>query len=432
MWPSINQCFPDPLAGQWPATHHPVLCECRQLYVLVSVCCCVPSTHLLVLHDGMSNSTVTSMPRGPTYLEFRISEQTEREAFCGFLMRAESASVSSAAGAMGGENLQMTVVCLQELSAASPQVISALMDVLTFGILRIGNTVRRVPSLRIVAFCDARVYASVLPEHLRSAFALSTYMSALSMESAAVIQSADAQSSNVVNKHHMLEVLQSADGKALVETVTLSGEVSRYLRHLVAVLRGAMLTHSAPGCHILAHLPDMLRLLKVVALLFAPSARARGGGPHLSLRLASPTSHHLRDAEPITSFAHVVVSPAHVMCLLCPMVAHRFTVQRAMVAPPCNNAAGGVKDGAWQAGIERTSATAALWDAKAVRWLSRLCGTSGDVAVGCADDAARLALSVTRDATRTLRELHEELLSYPECREVIRATVIQCSTPPSG
>ncbi|RNF21323.1 40S ribosomal protein S24e [Trypanosoma cruzi] len=119
---SINQCFPDPLARQWPATHHPVLCECRQLYVLVSICCCVPSAHLLVLHDGMSNSTVTSMPKGPTYLELRITEQTRREAFCGFLMRAESASTASAPNGFVEETRQVTVVCLQELSAASSQV----------------------------------------------------------------------------------------------------------------------------------------------------------------------------------------------------------------------------------------------------------------------------------------------------------------------
>ncbi|EKF31565.1 hypothetical protein MOQ_004596 [Trypanosoma cruzi marinkellei] len=428
---SINQCFPDPLARQWPATHHPVLCECRQLYVLVSICCCVPSAHLLVLHDGMSNSTVTSMPKGPTYLELRITEQTRRETFCGFLMRAESASTASAPNGFVEEPRQVTVVCLQELSAASPQVLSALMDVLAFGLLRVGNTVKRVPSLRIVAFCDARTYAIALPEHVRNAFALSTYMSALAMESAAVIQSADTQSSNVVNKRHMLEAMLSADGEDLIETVTLSGEVSRYLRHLLVILRGVMLVHSAPGCYVSTCISRMLRLLKVFALLFAPAAHDRVGKLHLSLRSTSSPSHRGTDLAPITNFSHVVVSPAHVMCLLCPMVAHLFSIRRAMVASTFGLDSESRKNSVSLANGEGARAAVTLWDARALHWISAAGNTHADATFN-GDETARLGLSSTRDIARVLRGMQEEWLSYLECRELIRVTVMQHSAPPKG
>ncbi|RNF22907.1 40S ribosomal protein S24e [Trypanosoma conorhini] len=428
---NVNQCFPDPLSRQWPATHHPVLCECRQLYVLVSICCCVPSAHLLVMHDGGSNSTVTSMPKGPTYLELRITEQTRREAFCGFLMRAESATMASVPPGFAEDHRQVTVVCLQELSAASPQVLSALMDVLVFGLLRVGNTVKRVPSLRIVAFCDARAYAAALPECVLDAFALSTYMSALAMESAAVIQSADTQSSNVVNKRHMLEVMLSPDGDDLVETVTLAGEVSRYLRHLLVVLRSAMLVHSAPGSYVPTRVPRMLRLLKVFALLFAPAAQDGLGKLPLALRSTSFTTQRASAVAPITDFAHVVVSPAHVMCLLCPMVAHLFSVRRAMVAASLGPGAEGKESSLLLASDEEAGAAVTLWDARAVLWISVSGGTHAEVTF-TGDETLRLGLSTTRDIARALRSIHEEWLSYPECRELVRATVLKHSAPPKG
>ncbi|ESL11035.1 hypothetical protein TRSC58_01224 [Trypanosoma rangeli SC58] len=428
---TINQCFPDPLSRQWPATHHPVLCECRQLYVLVSICCCVPSTHLLVMHDGMSNSTVTSMPKGPTYLELCITERTRREAFCGFLMRAESASMGSMPLGFAEDHRQVTVVCLRELYTASPQVLSALMDVLVFGLLRVGNTVKRVSSLRIVAFCDARAYAAALPEYVLDAFALSTYMSALAMESAAVIQSSDTQSSNVVNKRHMLEVMLSPDGDDLIDTVTLSGEVSRYLRHLLVVLRGAMLVHSAPGSYVPTRIPRMLRLLKVFALLFAPAAHDRPGKLLLPRSSASSTSR-TNEVAPIINFSHVVVSPAHVMCLLCPMVAHLFSLRRAMVASSLGLGADGKESSPVLASDEEAAGAAVtLWDARAVLWISVSGGSHADVTTN-ADETARLGTSTMRDTTHALRSIHEEWLSYSECRELIRVTVLKHSAPPRG
>nr|CCC93849.1 unnamed protein product [Trypanosoma congolense IL3000] len=243
---TLSQCFPDLLSTQWPTTSHPVLCECRQLYALVSICCCIPSTHLLVLHDGTCNTTITSMPKGPTYLELQITEQTTSEIFCSFLSRTEAAT---AGGGDPAEPHQrpVNIVCVTGIATASSSVQSALMDVLQFGLVHVGGEARCVPSIRIIAYCDAHAYATAVPEWLRAGFTLSTYMSSLTMESAAVIQSSENHKSNVVNRRNMLEVMLSDDGYELADTVTLSCEVSRYLRHILIVLRSATLHHSVPG-----------------------------------------------------------------------------------------------------------------------------------------------------------------------------------------
>ncbi|RNF21324.1 40S ribosomal protein S24e [Trypanosoma cruzi] len=256
-------------------------------------------------------------------------------------------------------------------------------------------------------------------------------MSALAMESAAVIQSADTQSSNVVNKRHMLEAMLSTDGEDLIETVTLSGEVSRYLRHLLVILRGVMLVHSAPGCYVPTCISRMLRLLKVFALLFAPAAHDRVGKLHLSLRSTSPPSHRGTDLAPITNFSHVVVSPAHVMCLLCPMVAHLFSIRRAMVASTFGLDSECRKNSLPMANGEGARAAFTLWDARALHWISAAGNTHADATFN-GDETARLGLSSTRDIARVLRGMQEEWLSYLECRELIRVTVMQHSAPPKG
>lgn len=464
---TFSQCFPDPLSSQWPATNHPVLCECRQLYVLVSVCCCVSSAHLLVLHDGACNTTVTSMPKGPTYLELRLTEQTSSETFCSFVSRAETAS-STGNNIVEGKQRPVNIICLTGLAAATPSVQSALMDVLQFSVVRVGGEVRRVPSLRIVAYCDARVFATAVPEWLRAGFALSTYMSSFTMESAAVIQSTDSDESNVVNRRNMLEVMLSEDGCELVDTVTLSCEVSRYLRHLLIVLRGAMLHHSVPGCYIPGRVPLLFRLLKVVALLFARPLLSRAREPPFSLRSPALLKYQRqqrqeqlpRDTTPITSFVHVMVSPAHVMGLLCPMVAHLFTIRREMATtrigdivhgytnsghfvPNIMISAGGgdgvsgnsnsnsVENDDNRAGGELSLTVFEMLDSVALRWLSQEAGQreTEQKTAGRGMNGIRGSTNVALHASR---ESLDKVLSYPECRELICVTVIKHSAPPSG
>jgi hypothetical protein len=331
MRPSLIQCFPHPFTRQWPNTGNPVTCECRQLYALVSVCCCVPNTHLLVLHESthVSSNMITSMPKGPKYVDYRITARTTAEDFCGFLMRAEAAAagiphgVNSAeepsaftrdtdevysptsvtspsvnkeradgrnspsyTAARGAEaatsplahsrtaaapgQRQVVVVCLHGIAEASAPVRSTLMDVLCFEQVRSHRRAMRVPTLRVVAFCSCRNYALLLPETLRAAFTLSTYVSTLSIESAVVLQTNSVASSNIVNKRYMLEVMTSPDGQSLLETVTFSASVLRYLRHLLLVVRGSFCATLSPGALALRRLPRWITVLRALAVLFMP------------------------------------------------------------------------------------------------------------------------------------------------------------------
>lgn len=329
MRPSLIQCFPHPFTRQWPNTGNPVTCECRQLYTLVSVCCCVPNTHLLVLHESgyVNNSMITCMPKGPKYVDFSITSRTTAEDLCGFLMRAEAAAAGSPHGAAGsveetsafprvteevysptsanspkksdraeGQNSpsysggrnpesvgtpltrsrvapaqrQVVVVCLHGIAEASAPVQSALMDVLCFEQVRSHRRAMRVPTLRVVAFCSCRNFALLLPETLRAAFTLSTYVSTLSIESAVVLQTNNVASSNIVNKRYMLEVMSSPDGQSLLETVTLSATVLRYLRHLLLVVRGSFCATLSPGALALRRLPRWMTVMRAMAILFMP------------------------------------------------------------------------------------------------------------------------------------------------------------------
>ncbi|AYU83645.1 hypothetical protein LdCL_360035900 [Leishmania donovani] len=324
MRPSLIQCFPHPFTRQWPATSNPVTCECRQLYALVSVCCCVPNTHLLVLHESahLNTNLITSMPKGPKYVDFAITPRTTPEDLCGFLVRAEMAATGppfaasagsggvvgastseevSASHASPGESLHegfapttaptsasqtrnqwsplsrstvaqrhAVVVCLHGIADASAAVQSALMDLLMFEQVRNHHRAVRVPTLRIVAFCSSRNYAILLPEPLRALFTLSTYVSTLASDSAVVLQTATATSSSIVNKRFMLEVMTASDGQSLLETVTLSGTVTRYLRHLLLVVRGSFAAGMSPGALALRRIPRWMTILKALAILFMP------------------------------------------------------------------------------------------------------------------------------------------------------------------
>ncbi|KAG5490162.1 hypothetical protein JKF63_00281 [Porcisia hertigi] len=328
MRPSLIQCFPHPFTRQWPATGHPTKCECRQLYALVCVCCCVPNTHLLVLHESphLNTNLITSMPKGPKYVDFVITPRTTAEDLCGFLVRADMAAAGhpfnapgcSSAGvgapiteevsifspqslevsrheAFGATDVpssalesasqktpssplsrntvaprQVVVVCLHGIADASATVQSALMDLLMFEQVQSHNRAVRTQALRIVAFCSSRNYAILLPEPLRALFTLSTYVSTLASDSAVVLQMASASSSNIVNKRFMIEVMTAPDGQALLKTVTLSSFVKRYLLHLLLVLRGSSVMGMSPGALALRRIPRWVTLLKALAILFMP------------------------------------------------------------------------------------------------------------------------------------------------------------------
>ncbi|GET93359.1 hypothetical protein, conserved [Leishmania tarentolae] len=324
MRPPLIQCFPHPFTRQWPATSNPTTCECRQLYALVSVCCCVPNTHLLVLHESayLDTNLITSMPKGPKYVDFAITPRTTPEDLCSFLVRAEMAAAgpplsalagnSGAVGASTAEDVsvshaspeevlhqallptaasgsasqtrnqwsprshntvaqqQVVVVCLHGIADASTAVQSSLMDLLMFEQVRNHHRTVRVPTLRIVAFCSSRNYAILLPEPLRALFTLSTYVSTLASESAMVLQRANMTSSSIVNKRFMLEVMRASDGQSLLETVTLSSTVMRYLQHLLLVVRGSFAAGMSPGALALRRIPRWMTILKALAILFMP------------------------------------------------------------------------------------------------------------------------------------------------------------------
>lgn len=439
--PTLSQCFPNPLTRQWPATSNPVSCECQQLYALVCICCCLPKTHLLVLHEGESNNMVTSMPKGPKYVDYKITPRTTGEDLSSFLYRAELAagqaqqqqmqldtfadvamqasrtySPTTARGSPGedqifspaspsaasGDNVApeaaplrpvhsatsvaaavsrpVVVVCLHGIAVASPAVRSVLMDSLTFAQVPYNRAAKAIPSLRIVAFCDYRACIAILSEPLRAAFALSTFVSSLSMDSAVVLQSTDPRSSNVVNKEYMQEVMNTHDGLSLVDTVVLSSAVARYMRHLLMTVQGSTLAELAPGSMLLRRTTFFYRLLKVAAVLFMPhdDLFTRRVNPRMAYRGAGATatgsvwgdgftsqpnsttfgarraqSSHAAAVPPATpvagsgaaeiafapnksdngrvfSFSHVVVSPSDVICLIPAMVTHHLSLHRAV------------------------------------------------------------------------------------------------------
>lgn len=386
---TLSQCFPHPFTRQWPSTSSPVNCECQQLYVLVSVCCCVPKAHLLVLHEGVPNDMVTSMPKGPKYVAYQIKARTSPEDLAGFLHRAQVAAIpgpmNSNSGSGGSSRRQSSrprnelslsgfflrrhhestgvtdksgntsfrvqvVVCLQGIEVASPAVLSLLMDVLNHAMVPLAAGPKSVPSLHIVAFCDYRRYVSELPTSVRASFALSTYLSAAALDSAAVLQSINPLSSTIVNKPNMLEVMCSTDGQQLVETVTFTSTVKRYLRHLVLVVRGSTVSELASGTTLIRQLFLFTTLIRVAALLFAPSTEllrfrtgdGRAAQHSLSGAPYSPaegagnfTIQHSGEnncsTATIHSFQHVVVSPADVLCLLPALVTHHFTIHHSVV-----------------------------------------------------------------------------------------------------
>lgn len=431
--PTFIQCFSHPFSRHWPSTGNPVTSECRQLYALVAICCCVRNTHLLVLHESpsLNTSMVTSMPKGPKYLDFRITTRTTGEDFCSFLVRAQLAATTppmipspivenlyspvSPGGDLGRQGRTgsvlasppphpnssashrpgVVVVCLHGIAEASDDVRSAIMDILTCEQVRSNRRAVKTATLRLVVFCNYKDYTRLLPESLRSAFALSTYVSALSSDSAVVLQTALVSTSNIVNKRFMLELMTAPDGAELLETVTLSSSVARYLRHLVLVVRGSAVTCLPPGTNILRWIPRWLVLLRAAAALFMPdeellksrslpfrSAAMQVFGrasDYLLDRHATPTSRgsstlmypsrptHPADraeatvsrrvslsdggepvgykaTEPhtastscdassgeIKSLSHVVVSPSDVVCLIMSLITHHMTLPREFV-----------------------------------------------------------------------------------------------------
>ncbi|CCW66891.1 unnamed protein product [Phytomonas sp. Hart1] len=407
MRPALSQCFPNPLTHQWPSTSKPILCESRQLYVLVCICCCVPNTHLLLLQEKECTDIVTLMPKGPKYVDFWITVRTTPEDISSFFLRAETASVSGVAsnssnavtrkgtrpispqrlefsqisisqdlpgdsqlGAEAGlgtlsddrrlqspkQQRQVVVVCLHGIMAASPAVLSVLTMVLTFGYVYHNRVTKMVPSLRIVAFCD-HMYASVLPESIRACFSLSTFLSGMVKDGAVILQSNNTKYSSIVNKNYMNEVIFSPNGYSLVKTVTLTGAVSRYLRHLLEVVRGCIVMELAPGPYIMRGISKYITILKVAAMLFMPneedlvrrtpgrwmSQRIQGACSRTSSFLMSMDSNAIDSdlnnvnnstARLLSTLEHVVVSPTDVICLLPVFVTHHLTLNKSFVDKP--------------------------------------------------------------------------------------------------
>ncbi|CCW60141.1 unnamed protein product [Phytomonas sp. EM1] len=412
MRPSLSKCFPNPLTHQWPSTSKPILCESQQLYVLVCICCCVPNTHLLVLQEKESTDMVTFMPKGPRYVDFRITARTTPEDISSFFLYAETASVSGVANNLlhstapqeaesadlpgpefsprsprqslprGAEpatragsktqrdderlqpaelqsqkqwrQRQVVVVCLHGIMAASPAVLSVLTVVLSFGYVSHNRVTKMVPSLRIVAFCDHHMCAAVLPESIRACFALSTFLSGMVKDNAVILQSNNSKYSSIVNKYYMNEVIFSSAGSSLVETVTLTGAVSRYLRHLLEVVRGCLVMELASGPFIMRRVSKYITLLKTAAMLFMPNEEdlmrrtpgrwmsprvqgldVRANCFHVSLDTNANDSDlvsvNSSMVKPLSTLEHVVVSPTDVICLLPVFVTHHLTLRKSFV-----------------------------------------------------------------------------------------------------
>lgn len=236
-----------------------------------------------------------------------------------------------------------------------------------------------IPSVHIVLFCQEKHYMNALSERFRSAFALSTRVSLLTMDRAPVLRGNNIRSSSVINKQNLMEVIAHPNS---LDSVGLSVVVSGYLRHLLLVLRGSLLPGNTSGAYVARQNGLFLRLLRAAAILFEPppdallpiralppDAQSFALSPRTDLLTTSPSrkgrssgttatsssaAHH-RDpaaaasevtrldpsllsagvvgpagaagAKSTPNFSHVVVSPADVMCLLFPMVAHHFTLR---------------------------------------------------------------------------------------------------------
>eukprot|EP00796_Vickermania_ingenoplastis_P005217 gene5217-3735_t len=357
---SLIECFPDPLTPQWPATANQVTCEARQIYALAAIACCVPGAHVLVLHDQEEPSSHlrSCMTRGFRYVDFTITPATTATQLAGFLAHSEQdpRPGSGAAREKDADRLQRdsstvsdtfsiqdcVVACIRGAHHASPGVLSTLMDAVSVGQVRYagkdsGGATRGIPSVHVLLFCREKGYAEMLPESFRAGFALSTYVSSLTMDRAPVLRSNNMRNSSIINKRNLIDVM--ANGASL-DTVSLSGEVSAYLRHLLLVLRGSLLPGTTAGTYAVRQISMHRRILCAAAVLFQPPPEALAirplqdvGAPSRRPSTGAVTTNNslVGSSAGATDFSHVIVSPSDVLCMLCPMVAHVFTITRNQI-----------------------------------------------------------------------------------------------------
>lgn len=402
---ALSDCFPDPLTPSWPFTANQVMCESRQVYVLTAIACTVPGAHVLVLHESeKANHMRSCMTRGCRYIDFDIEPETTGEQMANFLHHRYLSSVTSDCSSKifsSGNNSiaspgpetsaaqSCVVACIGGAHHASPDVLSVLMDVTRTGQVRatlrgandvsereppaeIETVTHHLPLLHVVLFCYGKYFSEVLSEEFRACFALSMYVSLLTMDRAPALRSNSSFSSNIIHKANMLFLMSNPD---LVDTVSVSVHVSAYLRHLLLVLRGNLVTSSnAAGVYAIRQPGMMLRLLRAAAALFQPSSEVLVPRILQESNAAAPSSGKVETTPFLTSstsrsysgesaakpsnrtpssprrspvlastalisklapnLSHVIASPTDVICLLCPMVAHLYTISIAPDASP--------------------------------------------------------------------------------------------------
>lgn len=501
----LGDCFPDPLTPHWPSTANPVTCEARQVYALTAIACCVPRAHVLVLHDQEATNHLRScMTRGCKYMDFEIERTTTAEELGHFLHSAQlhafpslrslnsftnmsvREKMTSTHGGVLSEHSNNTttvgntaimdciVVSIRGAHQASSNVLSTLIDAVHACQVRcIDATAEKahrdpaavsvthsIPSVHIVLFCRQKGYTDVLSERLRSGFALSTFVSSLTMDRAPVLRGNNIRNSSIINKRNMMELLSFPES---LSTVTCSYEVTGYLRHLLLVLRGSMLPGNTTGCYAVRRFHTHVQVLRAAAVLFQPPPEALvarvlpDSVPQRRTVLTDRNNNSMLSTPGgigPPDFTHVVVTPTDVLCLLCPLVAHLETLRRRPLRF-LSSTLRGQESGSSQHNkglplllhvsqpsvgeegdmISHVSprAGASLEDVDGKESMMRLSpphsGPTGSRPLG----SAKVTRAYNNDANETYDEAaNDELLSYTEVREFLRLVIINYSAPAPG
>lgn len=405
--------------------------QLHQLAALIGILCGIQRHHCLVVHEWGSSDDVQpghtiplacTVPQLVPVVEFIITRATREEQLCTFLLHADSNhtvvdshrrgpgsgvdrggaaprghfrfpsnstsaetddhtaaqnstnfDLAQSSGAGGLHSGVPKVVFLYNICQASRSVQSTLMDLLNHSIITVNNTARRVPQLRVVAFCGSEQLQFV-PMHLRASFLVSTYVTAAGLRSAQASDAHGNVSSQLFSARRCQDLylsfaasrsdIHAGSGRggagnawqqhqraagfgsttpsplprnqlllmlpthhSLGEPVTLLDYVyvapcvERYLRHLLGVVRGSLspVTSQAPG--ILSKYDSMIEVLKaLVWLLHVPQ---------------DPSSHHTGGAT-----ERLMVGPTEVQCLLAHWVTHNLHMPRREWGLMCGDSGG--------------------------------------------------------------------------------------------
>lgn len=271
----------------------------------------------------------------------------------------------------GGGGLQSgvpKVVFLYNICLASNAVQDAIMDLLVHSIITVNNTPRRVPQLRVVAFCGSEQLQYV-PMHIRTSFLVSTYITSAALRTAQAFDNHGSVAAQLFSQRRCQEMyvsfaqlsgdLNAGSGRgvssarhlnshnnrtyasataalpvnplmvmmpshhrfgeppSLLDHVHVAPCVGRYFRHLLGVIRGSLSPVAIQGHGLLSKYDDMIDLLKALVWLLHFSDAAPDGV--VGVRPSSS------DAG---SSKRLIVGPSEVQCLLPSLVTHHLHLPR--------------------------------------------------------------------------------------------------------